>query len=498
MPSIIPEIAGWLLLAVHVWLLFRIVTVKGKEPAARAAWILAILFLPLLGLIGYLFLGEPRLGQSARLRARSASLQLLALRTLAEGKSSGPIPRIAPPYRAAFSYCMSVSGMAASTGNHGMLAPDSNRAIAAIVADIDAARHHVHVSFYIWLDDHNGRSVAAALCRAARRGIICRVIIDAIGSRAFLRSVSHKQMQEAGVRTVCALAPPRGLGLVWGNRVDVRTHRKIVVIDHAITHFGSQNCADPEFRVKARFAPWVDIMVRLTGPVAQQNQALFLGDWLAETGEQLDMAGLDIAAQDTAELDGAGAETPPAQTGQAITAVAFGTGVLTAQGAMSGAFVAVIYTAQRELVISTPYFAPDQPLLAALTCAARRGVAVSLVLPARNDSWIVGRMSRGYYPALLEAGIRVFEFSGGLLHAKTMVADRHLCLIGSANMDRRSLELNFENNVLLASDSFGRAVRDRQDSYLASSVEILPADVDRRRTRTRVIDNILGMFSPIF
>lgn len=483
MPFIVSEITAWLLLAIHVGVLLRVVTVEGKEPAARAAWIMAIVFLPLLGVIGYLFLGEPRLGRGTRLRAHSAALQLLAPGAVSQGADGASAPRIATPYRAAFGYCASVSGMAASAGNHADLAADSNAAIAAIVTDIDAACHHVHVSFYIWLDDHNGRSVAAALCRAARRGVTCRVIIDAIGSRAFLRSTCHAQMEAAGVHLVSALAPPRGLGLVWGNRVDVRTHRKIVVIDNAVTHFGSQNCADPEFLVKARFAPWVDIMVRLTGPVAQQNQTLFLGDWLAETGEQLDLIGL---------------ETPPTRAGEAITAVAFGTGALSDEGAMSGAFTSVIFAAQRELVISTPYFAPDQPLLAALISAARRGVATSLIVPARNDSWIVGRISRGYYPALLAAGVRIFEFSGGLLHAKTMVADRHMCLIGSANMDRRSLELNFENNVLLASSAFGRAVHDRQKSYLARSVEIFPADLVERHLGTRVIENVMAMFSPVF
>jgi len=164
---------------------------------------------------------------------------------------------------------------------------------------------------------------------------------------------------------------------------------------------------------------------------------------------------------------------------------------------MSDVFIALLAGAEREVVISTPYFVPDAPLLAALVSCARRGVETMLILPARNDSWAVGAISRAHYPELLGAGVRVFEFHGGLLHAKTLVSDRAAALVGSANMDRRSIDLNFENNILLSSAPVAGEIRERQEQYLRDATEILPESVRRRSIRRRLWENTLTMFSPV-
>lgn len=478
-----PGIVGWSVLALDGAMMLRVITVEGKAAAARVAWLLAILLLPIAGAVAYLLLGEARLGNGARRRAQWAE-QRLATVMHADEADERPAPfAAASRYRNCFDLLASLSGLSATDGNEVTLAPDAKAAIDALVSDIDAATRHVHVSFYIWLDDHSGNRVADAICRAARRGVACRIMVDAIGSRAFVRTQCWRQMGEAGAELAVALPPPLGLGLVWGNRIDVRNHRKIVVIDDWITHFGSRNCADPEFRVKASFAPWVDMMVRLTGPAARGNQVLFLGDWMARTEQ--DLAHLAAAAH------------PPKRDGDAIAAP-FGTGPTAPPGAMSSAFVGTIYAASRELVVTTPYFVPDQPLLAALLASARRGVATTLIVPARNDSRTIGLISRGSYSALLEAGVRIFEFQGGLLHAKSIVVDCELCLIGSSNMDRRSLELNFENNVLIHSPDFAASVRRRQNEYLADSREVTVATRPPERFGRRIAENLTAMFGPIF
>ena len=155
--------------------------------------------------------------------------------------------------------------------------PDgADATIDAIIADIDAARDHVHLLFYIWLTDHNGRRMAAAIERAAARGVTCRVLVDAVGSRGLIRSPHWQAMKNAGARVAVALPVGNPALHVFVGRVDLRNHRKIVVIDNSITYAGSQNCADAAFAIKAKYAPWVDATIRLVGPVARQNQYLFL------------------------------------------------------------------------------------------------------------------------------------------------------------------------------------------------------------------------------
>ena len=466
----------------HLLVILRALLVDGRDPMSRAAWVLALLLLPGVGVGVYLLVGEPWLAR--RLRRRSvAILDSLAREARPGSEAAAATPNAIPErFRAAFRLCEALAHSPTVDGNAARLATDSNAAIAEMVTAMDAATSTLHVSFYIWLADTNGLKVVEALCRAARRGVTCRVIADGIGSRQLVRSGHWRAMSDAGVRLQSALPIARGPLVFLGNRVDLRNHRKIVVIDDRLTFCGSQNCADPEFRIKARFAPWVDIMLSFEGPVVRQNQFLFASDWMAETGE-------DLTAVLTAE--------PPGAVPGGFPAIAFGTGPNSPKGAMSDVFVALLGSAEREVVISTPYFVPDAPLLAALIACARRGVETSLILPARNDSWMVSAISRAYYPDLLAAGIRVFEFRGGLLHAKTLVSDRAAALIGSANMDRRSIDLNFENNILLHSDTVASAIRDRQTDYLRAATEVLPDRVRRRSMPRRLWENTLTMFSPV-
>jgi cardiolipin synthase A/B len=192
-----------------------------------------------------------------------------------------------PDYRHIFRAGQSISGFPPVAGNRAEVLADSNAGIDALVADIDAAKRDVHLLFYIWLSDGNGTKVAEAAKRAARRGVAVRAMADDVGSRALIRSPHWADMEAAGVRVVRALAASNPLLHPIRGRFDLRNHRKIAVIDGRVTYCGSQNCADPEFRVKPKFAPWVDILARYEGPVVRQNQTLFAEDWMAHVDEDL-------------------------------------------------------------------------------------------------------------------------------------------------------------------------------------------------------------------
>jgi cardiolipin synthase len=289
-------------------------------------------------------------------------------------------------------------------------------------------------------------------------------------------------MREAGVRVAVALPLKSASLRPSGLRLDLRNHRKIVVIDGSITYCGSQNCADPEFRVKPRFAPWVDAMIRFEGPIAAQNQLLFVSDWMSDVDEDL------------REL----LERPlPADAADGFPAEVVATGPTIRPLAMPEMFATLMHAARRELTITTPYYVPNEQLQAALCNAAHRGVATTVVFPARNDSPLVAAASRSYYRALLESGVRVHEYVGGLLHTKSLTVDGELCLIGSANMDRRSFDLNYENNVLFHDADLTAEVRALQERYLASSRAIELAEVLAWPARRRLWNNALAMLGPV-
>jgi cardiolipin synthase len=474
-------VLGALHILIQMALIFRVLLRPHREAASRVAWIVVIIGLPVAGILAYILFGETSIGRSRVERMREVISRLPD--TVSAGGADAAHLQVQAPQRYAhlFQVGKTVNGFDPVGGNQGRLMEDSNAAIDAITADIDAARSHVHLLFYIWLPDNNGCKVVEALKRAAARGVTCRAMADGLGSRIMTSSTHWKAMREAGVRLAKALPIGNPLLRALKGRIDLRNHRKIVVIDNLITYCGSQNCADPEFRIKAKYAPWVDAMMRFEGPIARQNQYLFAGDWETETGEDISYLLKE--------------PIPPVQPG--LPAQVIGTGPTVRYSAMPEMFESLMYTARRELVISTPYYVPDEPMQAALCASARRGVHTTIIFPARNDSWIVGAASRSYYEGLLDAGVRIFEYEGGLLHTKSLTFDGEVTLIGSANMDRRSFDLNYENNILFYDPSLTAEMRQRQESYMAESKPITDAMVKEWTWRLRLRNNAIAMLGPV-
>ena len=358
---------------------------------------------------------------------------------------------------------------------------DLDATIDAMVADIEAARDHVHVLFYIWLPDNNGTRIAEALKRAATRGVTCRAMVDGLGSRTLVRSHLWTGMASSGVRLARALPIGNPLFRVFFGRIDLRNHRKVVVIDNRITYCGSQNCADPAFLPKAKYAPWVDSVMRFEGAVARQNQSVFAADWMTYHDEDI----RDLLRQPI--------EAPTA----GFSAQVIASGPTVRHSAMPEMFESSIYSARHELVITTPYYVPDDGLQGALCAAGNRGVAVTIVFPARNDDFAVAATSRSYYADLLAAGVNIYEYVGGLLHAKSLTLDGQITLIGSANMDQRSFDLNYENNILISDRAVTVEMRRRQDVYIALSKPVTVAEVDAWSWWDRLRNNALAMLGPV-
>jgi len=459
----------------------RILTRPHRQPASRIAWIVVIISLPLIGVLAYILFGEVNIGRRRIARLRRVIEQLPDFPKAISGDEKNVTAKVPEQYEHLFRVGKSISRFNPVGGNSGHLLADSNTVINAMVADIDAAEYHVHILFYIWLPDGNGCKVVEALKRAANRGVICRAMVDGLGARIMINSEHWKSMQQAGVNLGIALNIGNPLLRSLRGRIDLRNHRKIVVIDGNITYCGSQNCADPEFRVKAEFAPWVDAMIRFEGPIATQNQRLFASDWMAYVDEDLD----DLLCQ------------PIAVPKQGIPAQVIATGPTARNSAMPEMFESLIYAARHELVITTPYYVPDESLQNALCSAAYRGVDTTIIFPARNDSWIVAAASHSYYADLLTAGVKIHEYEGGLLHTKSLTLDGEITLIGSANMDRRSFELNYENNILFYDLDLTAEMRQRQQQYISHSRLVHPDEVNSWSLKQRLWNNTIAMLGPL-
>jgi cardiolipin synthase len=464
-----------------VALIVRVLLRPHRQSASRIAWIVVIVALPVVGILAYLLFGEVNIGRRRVERMREVIAGMpdpIGVSARDERLLESKIPE---RVEALFRVGRSVSGFDAVDGNVAHLLADSNAAIDAMVTDIDAARHHVHLLFYIWLPDGNGCKVVEALKRAVARGVRCRAMADDLGSRSMIRSRHWNDMKTAGVDVAVALPIGNPLLRALKGRIDLRNHRKIVVIDGAITYCGSQNCADPEFRIKPKFAPWVDAMMRFEGPIAAQNQHLFASDWMTYVDEDIE----DLLGQ------------PVSPRWPGFPAQVIGTGPTLRYSAMPEVFESLMYAARRELVITTPYYVPDEAMQNALCAAAYRGVATTIVFPARNDSWVVGAASRSQYGELLAAGVQIYEYVGGLLHTKSLTLDGEVTLIGSANMDRRSFELNYENNILLHDAGLTAEMRQRQQEYLDRSRRVEFEEVAAWSVTRRLWNNTVAMMGPL-
>ena len=479
--SFFSTLGALLLFLVHVAVIARVILRPHREPASRIAWIVMIIALPVVGMVSYLLLGETNIG---RRRVRRMREMLAGMPSVADAPGAdAPALQAEIPerYSHLFRVGHSVNGFEPVGGNHGRLLPDSNASIESLVSDIDAAKDHVHLIFYIWLPDNNGLKVVGALKRAAARKVTCRVMADGLGSRIMIDSEHWKGMHDARVHVATALPIGNLLLRPLLGRIDLRNHRKIVVIDDWITYCGSQNCADPEFLIKAKYAPWVDALMRFEGPIARQNQYLFASDWMAHVDE-------DIRELLQRPL-------PPGEAGFAAQVI--GTGPTVRNSAMPEVFETLMYAARHELFITTPYYVPDEAMQIALCASAYRGVETTIIFPARNDSFIVQAASRSYYADLLAAGVRIFEFEGGLLHTKSLTLDGEITLIGSANMDRRSFDLNYENNILFCDSALTAEMRRSQEAYLARSHEVTAEMVAQWPITRRLWNNAIAMLGPV-
>lgn len=456
--------------------LIMLVVITRKQRTGAMAWLLIIFFIPWLGLLLYLFLANDRL--PARRIEKHSELrdELSALSERFEGHPSLEHPDLGPKNEQKVQLAEHLGSMPILGGNDVELFTDSNATIDRLIADIDAAEHHIHLLFYIWSTDATAERVNQALERAAKRGVCCRVLVDAVGGGKMLK---HRA---PSLRTNGVDVRPAMQVSLWRRkaaRFDLRNHRKIAVIDGHIGYTGSQNIVEPGYGHVD--ITWHDLMVRLTGPVVLELQAIFLTDWYFEVHE--------IHTGDDVFPD-------PRNTGS-IPAQVLPSGPSYATENFQRLVVAALYNARERVTITTPYFVPDEPFMQALEVAVMRGIEVRLIVPQRFDQKLVAAASRSYYERLLKGKVKLFLYTEGLIHSKTMRIDDDLALIGTSNFDIRSFALNYEVSVLFYGPDVNTSLGDVQNGYLDKCVELTREEWDKRPFWDRVGQNIAKLFSPL-
>jgi len=348
-----------------------------------------------------------------------------------------------------------------------------------VLAAMKAARHHIHLEYYIFENDTIGAEIENVLVTKALEGVQVRFIYDDFGSPDINKKM-ERRLRAAGVE----IYPfQKILFYLLANRLNYRNHRKIIVIDGQTAFTGGMNVADRYVNDDPKNQYWRDIHLRIDGPGVFYLQYLFFSDWNFCSGKTM------IASKEHF------ASTRKFEDDALVQVVAGGPDAY--QPTILFSMLKAINLAQKEILITTPYFIPGEPIIDALKIAALAGLSVKLLVPGISDSVLVNAAAKSNYGELLDAGVDIYLYQKGFIHSKTLVADGHLAIIGSANMDLRSFELNFEVNVILYDEHSSEKLRQIFFEDLQSAEKIDPDQWSRRPFYTQLPEKLARLFSPV-
>ncbi|AHG89309.1 Cardiolipin synthase [Gemmatirosa kalamazoonensis] len=454
---------------------------RNRRPGSATAWLMLVLLVPYVGLVLFWLIGSPKL--SRRRRAQQRTIDGVIAREMARRDETAERifdPPVSARHEPIVRLAERLGGLPACAGNTVTLLPDYGGALAQMVAAIDSARRFVHVEFYIMTLDATTEPFVAALERAHRRGVAVRVLFDHVGARKWPGHRALRRRLTASGIAWHLMLPLRPFSNEW-NRPDLRNHRKILVVDGAMGFTGSMNVIDESYLVRRNRrlgVRYVELVAFVSGPVVLELNAAFVADWFAETGVMLDPDG---------DPD---ADVTPPMTGRALCQVLpSGSAYETFNNLR--VFVALIHAARRRVTIACPYFVPDESLMMAITTAAQRGVDVTLFSSEVADQFFVHHAKLSFYEELLVAGVKVYQYRAPkLLHAKHIGIDDDIAVIGSSNLDMRSLTLNLEVTLLCYDAEVVEGLRRVEESYLRESTRVELNTWRRRPLAAQLFDNL--------
>ena len=462
-------VVGYLL----TWFAIPHVLLSGKRPASTLAWVWAILLFPYLGAITYFAIGADRI---KRRRMRRIARRVLP----AHGQSaraSSELEAASPQTQALLKGLANINRIPLSTADYAELLVDAVEFYPRLKEAIAQARHHVHVEFFIWRNDECGREFVEALAAAARRGVVVRLLLDQLGCLGTGRRF-FQPLIDAGGHFSWFYSLPFGR---HSRFINLRNHRKLQIIDGTTAFVGGMNIGREYAYPRGDANYRRDAQVELRGNVGVHLQEAFATDWLFATGERIDAPEFypnqEIRGAHLCQVIAGGPDLPREPIPKSL--------------------VALLNFAQRRVWIATGYFVPDILVLAALQLCAARGVEVRLLVSAKSDHPLMVEVGRSYYEELLRFGVRIFEYSRGIIHAKTILLDDGWLMVGSANSDNRSMRLNFELNVLVQAPAAARELESMLGEDFTGSREITLLDFTHRPLRRRLLEAALRPFAPL-
>lgn len=477
----------WVILLFVVDLAVRIAAIiivpRNRRPTSAMAWLLAIYFIPFVGVILFLLIGNPRLPRKRRRKQEQINDYLHAT---SETLDFGTLRPHAPEwFKTLVRMNRTLGAMPLAGDNAAQLISGYQESLDGMADEIRAAERYVHVEFYILQSDASTDNFFRAMEEAAARGVTVRVLLDHWANRGkpfYKRTLKRLDAMGAQWHLMLPVQPFKGKY----QRPDLRNHRKLVVVDGRVAFMGSQNITDSTYNLKRnirRGLHWVDLMARLEGRVVASVNAVFLSDWYSETDEVLtDEIDLTESVSDPGDLD--------------CQIVPSGPGFEFENNLRL--FLGLMYYAQRKIIMVSPYFVPDESMLLAVTTACHRGLEVELFVSEDGDQAMVYHAQRSYYEALLEAGVRIWMYRKPyILHSKSMSIDDEVAIMGSSNMDMRSFGLNLEVSMLVRGEEFIAQLRDVEDQYRSLSRELTLEEWRKQPLRSTVLDNLARLTSAL-
>lgn len=464
------------------------VIMRRPPTGVALAWLSFIAAIPGVGAIAYLLVGEKRIGKERNRRIGLLKESFSVLSTSLVDRGLTDIDWSRHPYEARGMDQMGrlMVGLPTVSGSRGKLFGNTADVLKHIAADVRQAQRSVLMEFYIWSEGGLVDEVLEAVIGAAQRGVTCRLLIDGLGASVWWKSGQPQRLRHAGVLLRAAM--PVGFVRLLFGRNDVRIHRKIVVIDDRIAWTGSMNMVDPRyFKQDANVGEWVDAMVRAEGSVVAPLTLTMIGDWTLETGESVRDVARDVGFHSVGGAGGTG--------GNDVQIVPSGPGQ-TMDGLLQ-MLLSTVNSARAELLLTTPYFVPDDSLLRAIRGAAARGVKVSMIVPEKVDSLLIRYASRSFYDELMDCGAKIYLYRKGLLHTKSITADRRISMFGTVNLDMRSIWINYEVAAFVYGDEFGNELHALQQSYIDDSDFLDPVEWARRSSFQRFLEGAFRLTSPV-
>ncbi|HXQ48902.1 MAG TPA: cardiolipin synthase [Thermoplasmata archaeon] len=471
-------VAGLLLVTFDVVAVFTLIFFERRDPESVLAWLFAVITLPLIGFVLYLIFGFKYF------KNRAFGLKSTGDREILTRVRKGLEPGFADDTEQNLTRLVAYPDLARllwsdcaaflTEGNEVEVFTDGNEKFEALFSAIGSATQHIHLEYYILRDDALGERLLTALEEKARAGVEVRLLYDDLGNK--IPRLRYRKLTEAGGKVsgfYRALIPSVGF------RINYRNHRKIAVIDGTVGFTGGFNIGE-EYLGRGPLGPWRDTAVRIRGPAVRALQLRFLLDWNYATKEGLTLASAYFS--------------PPSRHGTASIQVVSG-GPDTTWNPPREQYVKMVSSAKRTCYLQSPYFIPDVSVMTALRIAALSGVDVRIMVPTKPDLPFVHWASLSNVGELLDAGVRVFSYDDGFLHAKTITIDDLVTSVGSANWDLRSFKWNFETNAVIYDPAFAESYRRIFEHDMTRSTEITVASYARRTRATRFKEATCRLFS---